>query len=161
MGGLVENLNDQAGPSSGKFIPKNKLKKFADNIVSIRQSIDNENNNIISAQSKIKNFERKTQMIYDEGRRFGDIDLEKRNLEDTKKEYNSAKARIEELKGGLKSRFSQISDLVYRMIGDRGMTLGKKVSTIFREHRVTVAAVLTAIGAVIAFIIESLGSVPA
>ena len=64
---VIETLTNLAGPPLNKFIPKNKLKKFADNIVSIRQSIDNENNNKILAKLKIKRFERKIQRIEDEG----------------------------------------------------------------------------------------------
>ena len=99
-------------------------------------------------------------MIEDEGGKFGNLELEKKNL-DAKKDYDAAEARIEELMSGLKSQLSQIRDLVYRMIGYRGFTLGEKVRRIFQEQGVTVVAVLTAIGAVIASIIESLGSVPA
>ena len=38
---VVEALTDLTDPSSSKFIPKSTLKKLTDNIVSIRQTIDN------------------------------------------------------------------------------------------------------------------------
>ena len=38
---VVEALTDLTDPSSNKFIPKSTLKKLTDNIVSIRQTIDN------------------------------------------------------------------------------------------------------------------------
>ena len=87
--------------------------------------------------------------------------MEERNRDDIRKEFEAVKGRIREIKDEAENQFSQICDLINRLIGDRGMTLADKVKAIFREQGVTLFAVFTAIGAVIASIIKSLGNIPA
>ena len=75
------------------------------------------------------------------------------------RQFEEVEGRVREINGEAERQFSQIRNLINRLIGDRGMALGEKVRTIFREPGVTLFVVLTAIGAKIASIIEILGRV--
>ena len=62
---------------------------------------------------------------------------------------------IDLLKGRLKSQITSFQETIVKVL-DKDTSLGKKIRTLFREHGITIASILTAIGMAIGVLAEAL-----
>ena len=85
----------------------------------------------------------KIRTIRESGFEIRDIELEETNLEETDRQFEEVEGQVREINGEAESHFSQIRNLIIRLIGHRGKTLGGKVCAIIRKQGATAFAVFT------------------
>ena len=106
----------------------------------------------------------------------GHIEMEKIKLGEiqddpryTKKQHEELRKRLDKLngelkvrqesidllKGRLKSQITSFKETIAKVL-DKDTSLGEKIRTLFREQRITIASILTAIGMVIGVLVEAL-----
>ena len=62
---------------------------------------------------------------------------------------------IDLLKGRLKNQITSFKETIAKVL-DKDTSLGEKIRTLFREHGITIASILTAIGMAIGVLVEAL-----
>ena len=62
---------------------------------------------------------------------------------------------IDLLKGRLKNQITSFHERIAKVL-NKGTSLGEKIRTLFREQRITIASILTAIGMAIGVLVEAL-----
>ena len=62
---------------------------------------------------------------------------------------------IDLLKGRLKNQITSFKETIVKAL-DKDNSLGEKIRTLFREQRITIASILTAIGMAIGVLVEAL-----
>ena len=84
-----------------------------------------------------------------------EIDKERQNLTKARDELAGIKESISILQGQARSQVQAVKDLVGRLLRE-DTSLAEKLRTIFREQGITIAAIITALGAIIAALVEGL-----
>ena len=142
--------------------PMRELLAFDRQLKTIRGSLRSEIGKRIYTENHIGREEKKLQ----EMKNYPEIytDEQKNEVMDRVKNLNddltARKEEIDILRGKLKSQITGIKETIAK-VRDSDTSLAEKIRTIFREQGVTIAAILTALGAVVAAIVEALtGSSP-
>ena len=81
-------------------------------------------------------------------------DITKR-IGDLNDELKVRQESIDLLKGRLKSQITNFKETIAKVL-DKDTSLGEKIRTLFREQRITIASILTAIGMAIRVLVEAL-----
>ena len=81
-------------------------------------------------------------------------DITKR-IDDLNEDLKLRQESINLLKGRLKSQITSFKETISKVL-DKDTSLGEKIRTLFREQRITIASILTAIGMAIGVLVEAL-----
>ena len=81
-------------------------------------------------------------------------DIAKR-IDDLNEDLKVRQESINLLKGRLKNQITSFKETIAKVL-DSNTSLGEKIRTLFREQRITIASILTAIGIAIGVLVEAL-----
>ena len=139
-----------------------EIRGFDKGLKTIRGSLKVAVGKMTETENHIKLEERKLQEIKNNPEIY--TDDQRKEVRDRMKNLNddltARKEEVDILRGKLKSQITGIRETIAKVL-DSDTSLAEKIRTSFREQGVTIAAILTAFGAVVAAIVESLtGSSP-
>ena len=110
----------------------------------------------IDLEGRIKHEERKLNEIQDP--KYSD-DLRNR-IEDRigklRDELTERNKEVDILKGEASKQINQIKESITKLLDKEMGTLGERITTLFKEQRITIMSILTAVGMIIGVLIEAL-----
>ena len=78
-----------------------------------------------------------------------------KQIDDLNEDLKGRKESVDLLKGRLKSQITSFHETIAKVL-DKDTSLGEKIRTLFREQRIMIASILTAIGMAIGVLVEAL-----
>ena len=139
-----------------KLLPLRELKRLNKQLRTIKGSLKVAIAKCIDLEGHIKLEERKLSEVQDP--KYSD-DLRNRiedRLRKLRGELNERNKEIDILKDEASKQFNQTRESITKFLDKETGTLGERISTLFKEQRITIVSILTAVGMAIGVLIEAL-----
>ena len=110
----------------------------------------------IDLEGRTKLEERKLNEIQDPKYSDDQRDMTEGRINKLRGELTERNKEIDFLKGEASKQINQIKESIMKFLDKETVTLGERISTLFKEQGITIVSILTAIGMAIGVLIEAL-----
>ena len=138
------------------LLPLRELEGLDKQLRTIKGSLKVTIAKLIDLEGRIKHKERKLNEIQDPKYSDDQRDMIEGRINRLRGELTERNKEIDILKGEASKQINQIKESITKFLDKEMGTLGERIRTLFKEQRITIVSILTAVGMTIGVLIEAL-----